>query len=66
MPRLFGFSIEDNEDKSNSIISPVPPSNEDGADFYVSSAFGSQTVDFEGVYKTEYESWIRCLEPTPM
>ncbi len=62
MPRLFGFSIEDNEDKSNSIISPVPPSAEDGADFYVSSAFGSQTVDFEGVYKTEYELIKRYRE----
>ena len=62
MPRLFGFSIEDNEDKSNSIVSPVPPSNEDGADFYVSTAFGSQTIDFEGVYKTEFELIKRYRE----
>ena len=41
MARLFGFSIEDNEDKSKGIVSPVPPTNEDGADFYVSTAFGS-------------------------
>jgi hypothetical protein len=62
MARLFGFSIEDNEDKSKSIISPVPPTNEDGADFYVSTAFGSQTIDLEGVYRSEYELIRRYRE----
>ena len=62
MARLFGFSIEENEDKSKSVISPVPPTNEDGADFYVSTAFGSQTIDFEGVYRSEYELIRRYRE----
>ena len=62
MARLFGFSIEDNEDKSKGIVSPVPPTNEDGADFYVSTAFGSQSIDLEGVYKSEYELIRRYRE----
>ena len=37
MAKLFGFSIEDNEPLSPSIVSPVPPNNEDGSDFYLSS-----------------------------
>ena len=62
MARLFGFSIEENDDKSKSVVSPVPPTQEDGADFYVSTAFGSQTIDFEGVYKSEYELIRRYRE----
>ena len=32
MAKLFGFSIEETEEKSASIISPVPKNNEDGVD----------------------------------
>ena len=50
MARLFGFSLEDTEKKSPSIVSPVPPSNEDGVDNYIASGFYGQYVDIEGVY----------------
>ena len=53
MARLFGFSIEDKEKKSPSIISPVPQNNEDGVDNYISSGFYGSYVDIEGVYRTE-------------
>ena len=53
MARLFGFSIEDNEKTSPGIVSPVPPSNEDGSEHYVSSGFFGSYVDIEGTYKTE-------------
>ena len=52
MAKLFGFSIEDSEKKSKSIISPVPPNNEDGVDHYIQSGFYGQYVDIEGVYRT--------------
>ena len=55
MAKLFGFSIEDNEKKSKSIVSPVPPNNEDGVDHYIQSGFYGQTIDIEGVYRTEYD-----------
>jgi len=53
MARLFGFSIEDNEKTSPGIVSPVPPTNEDGSEHYVSSGFFGSYVDIEGTYKTE-------------
>jgi hypothetical protein len=53
MPKLFGFKIEEPEDKSSKIISPVPPNDEDKSDFYLSSGFYGQYVDIEGVYKSE-------------
>jgi len=62
MARLFGFSIEENIKKSNSIVSPVPPSNEDGVDNYISSGFYGQFVDIEGVYRTEYDLLKRYRE----
>jgi hypothetical protein len=62
MAKLFGFSIEDNEKKSKSIISPVPPSNEDGVDHYIQSGFYGQYVDIEGVYRTEYDLIKRYRE----
>jgi hypothetical protein len=62
MAKLFGFSIEDNEKKSKSIISPVPPNNEDGVDYYIQSGFYGQTVDIEGVYRTEYDLIRRYRE----
>jgi len=53
MARLFGFSIEDNEKPSPGIVSPVPPSKDDGSEHYVSSGFFGSYVDIEGTYKTE-------------
>ena len=62
MAKLFGFSIEDNEKKSNSIVSPVPPNNEDGVDHFIQSGFYGQYVDIEGVYRTEYDLIRRYRE----
>jgi hypothetical protein len=55
MAKLFGFSIDDEKDKSKGVISPVPPNNEDGADYYLSSGFYGQYVDIEGVFRTEFD-----------
>ena len=52
MAKLFGFSIDSNQNKSPSIVSPVPETNQDGVDNYISSGFYGQYVDIEGVYKT--------------
>jgi len=62
MAKLFGFSIEDNEPQSQNIVSPIPPSNEDGNDHYLTSGFFGQYVDIEGVYKTEFELIRRYRE----
>ena len=53
MARLFGFSIEDTENTPAGVVSPVPPNNQDGSEYYVSSGFYGSYVDIEGVYKTE-------------
>ena len=46
MAKLFGFKIPDGEDKkSKGVVSPVPPTDEDKSDFYVSSGFYGQYVD---------------------
>ena len=68
MAKLFGFKIPDGEDKkSKGVVSPVPPSDEDKSDFYVSSGFYGQYVDIEGVYKSEQDMVRRyremCLHP---
>ena len=56
MPKLFGFSIENEDDKKKKgVISPVAPNNEDGADYFLSSGFYGQYVDIEGVFKTEFD-----------
>jgi hypothetical protein len=55
MAKLFGFSIDDEDQKSKGVVSPVPPNNEDGADYYLSSGFYGQYVDIEGVFRTEYD-----------
>ena len=56
MAKLFGFSIEnDDEKKKKGIISPVAPNKEDGADYFLSSGFYGQYVDIEGVFKTEFD-----------
>ena len=62
MAKLFGFSIENDEKKSKSIISPVPPNNEDGVDHYIQAGFYGQTIDIEGVYRTEYDLIRRYRE----
>ena len=53
MARLFGFSIEDTEKTPAGVVSPVPPNNQDGSEYYVSSGFYGSYVDIEGVYRTE-------------
>ena len=55
MARLFGFSIDDNEDPSKGVVSPVPQTGEDGVDYYIQSGFSSQVLDLEGIYKTEHD-----------
>jgi len=62
MAKLFGFSIENSDQKSKSIVSPVPPNNEDGVDNYIASGFYGQYVDIEGVYRTEYDLIKRYRE----
>ena len=53
MARLFGFSIEDNDKTPPSVVSPIPPNNQDGSEHYVSSGFFGSYVDIEGVYRNE-------------
>ena len=62
MAKLFGFSIDDKQNKSPSIISPVPQTNEDGVDNYIASGFYGQYVDIEGVFKTEHDLIRRYRE----
>ena len=52
MAKLFGFSIDDSDKTPDSVVSPVPRSNEDGVDYFVQSGFYGQYVDIEGVYRT--------------
>jgi len=62
MAKLFGFSIEDDNQLPKSAISPVPDNNEDGVDYYLTSGFYGQYVDIEGVYKNEYDLIKRYRE----
>ena len=62
MTKLFGFSIEDTEKKSKSVVSPVPQNNEDGVDNYISSGFYGSYVDIEGQYRTEFDLIKRYRE----
>ena len=62
MAKLFGFSIEETEDKSTSIVSPVPKNNEDGVDNYIASGFYGHYVDIEGAYRSEHELIKRYRE----
>ena len=63
MARLFGFSIEDDDNKkSKDVVSPVPQNNEDGVDHYLTIAFFSSYVDIEGVYRTEFDLIKRYRE----
>ena len=69
MSKLFGFKLPDPGEKnaSKSIVSPVPQTDEDKSDFYLSSGFYGQYVDIEGVYKSEQDLIRRyremCLHP---
>ena len=68
MSKLFGFKLPDPGDtKSKGIVSPVPQTEEDKSDFYLSSGFYGQYVDIEGVYKSEQDLIRRyremCLHP---
>ena len=62
MSKLFGFSIEDDDKKSPSIVSPVVPNNEDGVDHYLTSGFFGSYVDIEGVFRTEFDLIKRYRE----
>ena len=62
MANLFGFSIEDDNALPKTAKSPVPPNNEDGVDYFVSSGFYGQYVDIEGVYRTESDLIKRYRE----
>ena len=62
MAKLFGFSIDDGKDKSPSVVSPVPKTNQDGVDNYISSGFYGSYLDIEGVYRTEYDLIRRYRE----
>ena len=62
MAKLFGFSIEDNEQLPKDAISPVTPSDADGVEHYLSSGFFGSYVDIEGVYRTEFDLIKRYRE----
>ena len=62
MAKLFGFSIEDDTKKSPGVLSPIPQSNEDGVDHYLTSGFFGSYVDIEGVYRTEFDLIKRYRE----
>ena len=62
MARLFGFSIENSEPVSPTVVSPVPPNTEDGVEHYLTSGFFGSYVDIEGVYRTEYDLIKRYRE----
>ena len=62
MAKLFGFSIDDEDKKSKGVVSPVPQSNEDGVDHYLTSGFFGSYVDIEGIYRTEYDLIRRYRE----
>ena len=61
MAKLFGFSIEDTQTQSPTVVSPVAPNNEDGVDHYLTSGFFGSYVDIEGVYRTEFEMIKRFI-----
>ena len=62
MAKLFGFKIEKDEEDSKTVLSPVPKTNEDSSDYYVSSGFYGQYVDIDGVFKSEFELIKRYRE----
>ena len=62
MAKLFGFKIQKDDEAAKSVISPVPKSEEDSSDYYVSSGFYGQYVDIDGVYKSEFDLIKRYRE----
>ena len=62
MAKLFGFKIEKDDDQNKNVVSPVPQSQEDSSDYYVSSGFYGQYVDIDGVFKSEFELIKRYRE----
>ena len=62
MAKLFGFKIEKDDEQNKGVVSPVPQSNEDSSDYYVSSGFYGQYVDIDGVFKSEFELIKRYRE----
>ena len=62
MAKLFGFKIERDDEKNKGVVSPVPQTNEDSSDYYVSSGFYGQYVDIDGVFKSEFELIKRYRE----
>ncbi len=50
MAKLFGFKIDGNQNKSPSVISPVPETNQDGVDNYIDSLLDFSFLS--GVAKT--------------
>ena len=62
MAKLFGFSIEPSEEKSKSVVSPIPPNNGDGVDNFIASGFYGSYVDIEGAYRNEHELIKRYRE----
>jgi len=45
MARLFGFSIDGDQSKPPSVISPVPQTNEDGVDNYIKWLFTQSVME---------------------
>jgi hypothetical protein len=62
MAKLFGFKIKEDDSQSKGVVSPVPRSDEDSSDYYVSSGFYGQYVDIDGVYKSEVDLIKRYRE----
>ena len=62
MAKLFGFKIEKDDENTKNVVSPVPQTNEDSSDYYVSSGFYGQYVDIDGVFKSEFELIKRYRE----
>jgi len=64
MAKLFGFSIEDEEQKPKGVVSPVPENDEDGVDYFTTSGAGfyGSYVDIEGVYRNETDLIRRYRE----
>lgn len=62
MAKLFGFSIDDDDNLTPSSLSPVPPNSEDGVDFYLTSGFFGSHIDIEAVYRTEFDLIRRYRE----
>ena len=62
MAKLFGFSIENDEQTPKSVVSPVPDSKADQSDYYMTSGFFGNYVDLEGVFKNEFQLIRRYRE----